>query len=58
MKIKLSELRKLIRESIVEQGWPPGRWLPDSGESLGDEDVERMSIGGLGEENSDEDEAL
>jgi hypothetical protein len=50
MKIRLSELRRIIREAIVEQGWVPGRWYPGSGEPVKDKDVETMGSAGLGRE--------
>ena len=58
MRIKLIELRRIIRSVLIEQGVVPGKWNPSSGEPVGDDDVERMSSGGLGEEedcNEDED---
>jgi len=58
MKIKLVELRRIIRSVLAEQGVVPGKWNPSSGEPVGDEDVERMGSGGLGEEDSHEDENL
>ena len=48
MKIRLSDLRKIIRESLEEQGWVPGRWYPGSGEPVADDEVESMVHGGLG----------
>lgn len=58
MKIRLSELRRIIRESLVEQGWVPGRWYPGDGEPVSDEEVETMGSGGLGHEELDEDSDL
>ena len=58
MSIKLQELRRIIRSVLAEQGVVPGAWNPSSGEPVGDEDVERMGSGGLGEEVTDEDEDL
>jgi hypothetical protein len=59
MKIKLIELRRIIRRVLKEQGVVPGKWNPTSGESIDDDDVERMGSGGLGEEeDSDENENL
>lgn len=51
MKIRLSELRRIIREAILEQGWPPGRWYPGTGEPVSDEEIESMDSAGLGEED-------
>jgi len=56
MKIRLSELRRIIRETLVEQGWVPGRWYPGSGEPLSDEEVHSMEHGGLGVESEAEEE--
>ena len=60
MKIRLSELRRIIRETLVEQGWVPGRWYPGSVEPVTDEEVHSMEHSGLGveEEEDDEDKAL
>ena len=59
MRIKLIELRRIIRSVLIEQGVVPGAWNPSSGEPLGDDDVERMGSGGLGEEeDSEENENL
>lgn len=60
MKIRLSELRRIIRETILEQGWPPGRWYPASGEPVSDDEVHSMEHGGMGvdEEEVDEDKDL
>jgi hypothetical protein len=56
MKIRLTELRRIIREAIVEQGWVPGRWYPGSGEPVKDKEVDTMSRGGLGLEEDELDE--
>lgn len=56
MRIRLSHLRRIIREALEEQGWTPGRWYPGSGEPLSDEEVALMGTGGLGGEDPDEDE--
>lgn len=60
MKIRLSELRRIIREAILEQGWPPGRWYPGTGEPVSDDELHSMEHGGLaiGEEDLDEDSDL
>ena len=57
MKIRLSELRKIIRETINEQGWQPGRWYPASGEPVDPDDVSLMGTGGLGDEEENLKEA-
>lgn len=54
MKIKLSELRRIIRETIrdmEEDTVPPGKWSAYSVDPVGPEDLER-----LGEEEDDVDE--
>jgi hypothetical protein len=56
MKIRLSELRRIIRETILEQGWVPGRWYPGSAEPVKDKEVEAMGHAGLGVEEEDLDE--
>lgn len=48
MKIQLSELRRIIREAIREQGWVPGRWYPGTGEPVSDAEVETMGTAGMG----------
>ena len=60
MKIRLSELRRIIREAILEQGWPPGRWYPGTGEPVSDDELHSVEHGGLaiGEEEPDEDSDL
>lgn len=60
MKIRLSELRRIIREAILEQGWPPGRWYPGTGEPVSDDELHSVEHGGLaiGEEDLDEDSDL
>ena len=58
MRIKIQELRKIIRSIIKEQGWMPGKWNPETGEPVEDKEIERMKIGGLGKEEDDENENL
>lgn len=48
MKIRLSELRRIIRETLTQQGWPPGRWYPGTGEPVVDDEVHSMAHGGMG----------
>lgn len=48
MNIRLSELRRIIRDTLNEQGVVPGSWGPGSGDPATDEDVESMGKGGLG----------
>jgi len=59
MKIRLSHLRRIIRETLEEQGWVPGHWYPATGEAVDDDEVGAMGRGGLGlsEEDGDEDTA-
>lgn len=54
MKIRLYELRRIIRETLAEQGWVPGRWYPGSAEPVGDEEVLSMGHGGMGCDCEDE----
>lgn len=61
MKIRLSDLRRIIRESLEEQGWAPGRWHPGTGEPLDRDDVGLMGTAGLGHDEDhmdDEDPSL
>ena len=46
MRIRISHLRRIIRETLEEQGWVPGRWYPGSGQPVTDDDVESMGHGG------------
>lgn len=48
MKIKLSTLKTIIRETLEEQGWVPGRWDPVYGDPVDPDDVDIMSTRGLG----------
>ena len=50
----MSELRRIIRESIDQQGWKPGRWYPGSGEPVDSDEVGLMGTAGLGREDKDE----
>lgn len=66
MIIKLSKLRSIIRETLKEQGWVPGRWYPGTGQPINRDEIDLMGSGGLGasafhagefeEENLEEDE--
>lgn len=53
MKIRVDELRDLIRTVLNEEAWVPGRWFPESGEPVDPDDVELMSSGGLGDEDDE-----
>jgi hypothetical protein len=55
MKIRMSSLRRIIRETLEEQGWVPGRWYPGDGEPVSDEEVELMGTGGLGHKDEEDD---
>ena len=48
MKIRLSQLRQIIRETIREQAVVPGHWDPRTGEPVSDEEIDTMGRGGLG----------
>ena len=56
MKIRLSELRRIIRDTIEEQAWVPGRWYPGTGEPVSDDEVEAMGQSGLGQEDEEGDD--
>lgn len=58
MKIRLSQLRRIIRETLDEQGWVPGRWYPGTVEPVTDEEVEAMTHGGMGLPGEEEEEFL
>lgn len=47
MKLTIRQLRRIIQESLEEQGWVPGRWYPRTGEPADDEDLDRMGHGGF-----------
>lgn len=47
MKLTVTQLRRLIKEVLEEQGWPPRRWYPSSGEPVTDDDLERMGHQGF-----------
>jgi len=49
MKIRLSELRRIIRDVLKEQsGGPPGHWFPQTANPLSDDEAAAMGTGGLG----------
>lgn len=55
MKITVRQLRRLIRETLEEQGWLPGRWYPGSGEPVDDDDLDLLGHGGFrGDETLEE----
>ena len=54
MKIRVHQLRKIIREALEEDGWLPGRWYPGTGEPVSDEELDAMGRGGLGLKDVDE----
>jgi hypothetical protein len=54
MKIKLGELRRIIREAIKdvqEDSVPPDKWAANTGKPAKEDDLQR-----LGEDEEDEDE--
>ena len=53
MKIRLSHLRRIIREVLEEQSWVPGRWYPGDGEPVDKDDIELMGQAGLGDEEDE-----
>ena len=48
----MSQLRKIVRETLREEAWPPGKWIP-SVDPIDDDEVDAMSTGGLGVEDED-----
>jgi len=59
MKIRLSHLRKIIRETLEEQGWVPGRWYPGAGEPVDRGELEKLGHPeDLSEDDLDEDQNL
>lgn len=56
MKIHIRQLRKIIREALEEDGWLPGRWYPNTGEPVSDEELDVMGHAGLGLKDKDMDE--
>lgn len=57
MQIRLSDLRRIIREVLEEQSWVPGRWYPSKGEPVDKADIQLMSQAGLGKSSEDESES-
>jgi hypothetical protein len=56
MKIKLSELRKIIREVVDQEATVPGKWHPSKGEPVDPDDIDLMGTGGLGRPAPETDE--
>ena len=54
MKIRLSQLRKIIREVLREQTAVPGHWDPRTGEPVSGEEIDTMGIGGMGLKKEEE----
>ena len=52
MKIRLGELRRLVREALTQQAWMPGRYFP-AAEPLNGPDRDRLDQP-LGEDDSEE----
>ena len=51
MKLRLSELRRTIREIIEEEMWMPGRWMGSANEPLDTEELELLGSQGFIEED-------
>lgn len=58
MKIRLSELRRIIRSVLEEQAAVPGALVPGSSGPVSDKKITSMGAGGLGvgKDDLDEDE--
>lgn len=52
MKIRIGDIRQIIREVMSQETWPPGRYYP-AAEPVDPEDAERLGQP-LGEEDDDE----
>jgi len=48
MKLRMSQLREMVREALSEETAVPGKWFPYDGEPMDPDDVELMGHGGLG----------
>lgn len=51
MKLRLLELRKIIRKIIEEEAWMPGRWMGSANDPLGAEELEMLGSQGFIEED-------
>jgi|688.fasta_scaffold01425_32 hypothetical protein len=51
MKLRLSELRRVIREIIEEETWMPGRWMGFVNDPLDVEELEMLGSQGYIEED-------
>jgi hypothetical protein len=51
MKLRLSELRRVIREIIEEETWMPGRWMGSVNDPLDVEELEMLGSQGYIEED-------
>ena len=59
MKIRVADLRRIIKEVLEEESWPPGKWYPGHGEPVDPDDVDLMRTGGMGrEKDPDESDEL
>ena len=56
MKIRLSELRRIIRSVLEEQTAVPGALVPGSSGPMSDKKIAAMGAGGLGVHKADLDE--
>ncbi len=48
MKLRMSQLRKMVRDALNEEAALPGKWFPYDGESVDPDEIELMGTGGLG----------
>jgi len=54
VKIKLSQLRRLVREAIIrEEAWVPGRFYPSTNEPLSPDEQDRLNQN-LGEDDEED----
>lgn len=51
MKLRLLELRKIIRKIIEEEAWMPGRWMGSANDPLDTEELEMLGSQGFIEED-------
>jgi hypothetical protein len=51
MKLRLLELRKIIRKIIEEEAWMPGRWMGSANDPLDAEELEMLGSQGFIEED-------
>ncbi len=51
MKLRLLELRKIIKKIIEEEAWMPGRWMGSANDPLDAEELEMLGSQGFIEED-------